>query len=406
MLYQQYRDGDGSFEHQIRSILDFSIHHATSKQSRDENKVSEFESFFADIEKDLSAQEKSVIDFYRDYQMERGVADSFATISDAGDEQQITGVMAACQPLLDARSTLGNADNDSELESNPNSSAHRQTLWSKLSDRFSSFGSLPVAALASVGLAVVALTLFLQTDAADPLVELTGVSTYESSIVAPLKDNLAPPTIDSMGFSPANSDSTVAYAVGSLFGELAISIAGDNKERVLQTLKRMDLISRSAPDYGNHAGSDGMASLAKMSDVLLRTQESVTNSTAPNLLDDKVVREELEEILIAFNDASKPEELTAFQKLGSWTLVTLTLAESDIVETNNSKRMELVDRLMTDAEPIFHDVQKQVGLSDAQRNAIADFGKFIESWRSGESQSDSLSALRDITKTIDTTFRI
>jgi len=354
---------------------------------------------FADVEQEMSADEKSVVAYYRDYQQARSEYAGSATTEADDYDLRIEKVLSECQPLLNARTAHPGAETTASPE--PDNS-----FLARLADRLGTLRSLPVGALAAVCLAVVAVALFFNTETSDPLVELTGISSYENSIVLPLSKDLPAPAIDSMSFSPTDNDSSVAYAVGSLFGELAISVAGNDRERALQTIKRIDLISRTSPDYGDASNADGQLALAPLSTALENTRRDLSASVAPDLLDDKTVVNGLESILVAFNEASSPEELTAFQKLGSWTLVTLTLIESEKVSTDASTQSTIIDRLVADAEPIVADVQKQVGLSDAQRTALTDFSQFLKQRESAGSPAHSLSALKDVTEKIDTTFRI
>ncbi len=394
MLYQEYRDTDDALEPQIQALLEFARQKTTQP-----NTSSEGASLFADVEQSMSDDELAVLSAYRNYQQSRELPEDLNIVRELSDDAvdaKVGEVLAHCEPALKARVETGLSDAGSRATVGPAS------LLTRLGQRLmpaSRPWSMPVGAVAAVALAVVALSLFKAGETGNTMIALTGVPSYQQAVDLPLNESLPAPTVAAMAFSPADAQTAKAYAIGSLTGELAIAVAGNDKERSLQTISRIELLDRASPDAGDDSTID-------LTDKLNQTRTAVTESAEAKLLKDDAVVDALGSLMSAVRGTGASDELASLQKLGSWTLIALTLLNASENQTNAAWRRDMLSRVMADAETIHGEVLSQSDLTDAQREALEAFQQFAKDRDTDAIQADGLRAMNDITRRIDTSFRI
>lgn len=389
MLYREYRAAENMLESQIQSVLEFA-RNASGQEETIESAT------FADVESELSDSEQQVLSYYRDYQQSRQAANDADANVDVNAEQGIATVMAKCKPMIEARN-LASAPQDVPAK---RSSSLRARLGEGIF-AIPKAWSLPAGAVAAVALTVVALSLFKATEPANRTLELTGVTSYKEATDMSLIDDLPSANIGAMSFSPSDEETAIAYAAGSLVGELTVSLAANDRERSLQSLQRIELLGRTS---GQFASDDQTGS--SFNDSVLKLREQLKASTEEELLKDKSLLESLESLMSLVRGDRNSEQLVSYQKLGSWTLIAQTLLSASKTERNDAWRRQMLDRLVADAQGIHAELLAQPDLEEARRNALQAFEQFSQSWSANGMQDDTLRKMSELTRNIDTTFRI
>lgn len=407
MLYQEYRDTDDALEPQIQSLLKFAKLNTSSKdEAMDSSRVDAASADvlpFTEVDQQLSDDEQQVLSLFRDYQQSREMHEPADLLSAENADAKIVDTLALCQPALQARnnareqsfkSANGQVDTDTKSDS----------LLSRLSQRLmpaSRPWSMPVGAVAAVALAVVALSLFKTSETGNTMIELTGVPSYQQAVDQPLHESLPAAGVAAMGFSPADAETAKAYAIGSLVGELAIAVAGNDKERSLQTISRIELLDRASPEAGTENGTTGALAVE-----LTQARARINESEASALLKDDMLVDALGSLMSKVRGTGESEQLASYQKLGSWTLLAMTLLNASEDSTNAAWRRDMLARVMEDAQKIHPQLLAQPDLTDAQRRALEEFQSFAKDSDTDVIKADGLRAMNDITRKIDTSFRI
>ncbi len=271
---------------------------------------------------------------------------------------------------------------------------------------------------ATIAIAVVALSVFRFTQPTDSIVQLTGVSAYDSVLNHPVAADPAShmtdtPQLAPYSFSSATDAPMSAYWYGSLEGSLTIAVSENNPARSIrhsQTLLK-HLASTSRSDLGAEEQTYKQALL----DLQLAIElPDTSNTISSDTTGEQRVTKALYNVLSASPPRQQAPGMQQFQSLGAWTrllLVTLDTiqqrAEQSNVDTKTQKSLILrVTQLLDDAPSLHEAILNQPGLLKAQRLAITNYRPLLKLTSADLHDADRIVELTNATIAIDKSFRL